>query len=282
MITDFSAMSGGTFLLYYGALVIAAVIAGLWLPAFLRPNGRHQQVSDQGQLAWLASGPGRFTEATLARLFGTGALDMGGKNKLRVATAGAGTSEPERLLTAVGGEFGLTEAHRKLKPYAARVEDELIERDLVMDKGARWQLRLAGAAPYLAVLAVGWYRRQAGEALGEPTGLLTALMVLTALLMLWRLVKLDPRTRAGQAALGEAKIKAARLRSAATGPELGIGVALFGTTILAGTPFVHLHSMRQSAITNGGGGYVGDGGGSSDSGGDGGSGCGGGCGGCGG
>ena len=279
MITDFSAMSGGTFLLYYGALVIAAVIAGLWLPSFLRPDGRHQQVSDQGQLAWLASGPGRFTEATLARLFGTGVLEADAGNKLRVSRAGAGDSEPERLLTAGGGVFGITEAHRMLKPYAARVEDELIERDLVMDTGARWRLRLAGAAPYLAVLAVGWYRRQAGEALGEPTGFLTALIILTALLMLWRLVRLDPRTRAGQAALGEAKIKAARLRSAATGPELGIGVALFGTAILAGTPYSQLHAMRTAATGDGAGGFAGDGG---DSGGDGGSGCGGGCGGCGG
>lgn len=279
MITDFSTMSGGTFLLYYGALVIAAVVAGLWLPAFLRPDGRHQQVSDQGQLAWLASGPGRFTEATLARLFGTGALAADAGNKLRVSRADAGDSEPERLLTAGGGVFGITEAHRMLKPYAARVEEELIQRDLVMDKGARWRLRLAGAAPYLAVLAVGWYRRQAGEALGEPTGFLTALMVLTALLLLWRLLRLDPRTRAGQAALGEAKIKAARLRSAATGPELGIGVALFGTAILAGTPYSQLHAMRTAATGDGAGGYAGDGG---DSGGDGGSGCGGGCGGCGG
>ena len=279
MITDFSAMSGGTFLLYYGALVIAAVVAGLWLPAFLRPDGRHQQVSDQGQLAWLASGPGGFTEATLARLFGTGALEADEGNKLRVSRADAGDSEPERLLTAGGGVFGISEAHRMLKPYAARVEDELIERDLVLDKGARWQLRLAGAAPYLAVLAVGWYRRQAGEALGEPTGFLTALMALTALLMLWRLLRLDPRTRAGQAALGEAKIKAARLRSAATGPELGIGVALFGTAILAGTPYSQLHAMRTTATGDGAGGYAGDGG---DSVGDGGSGCGGGCGGCGG
>ena len=279
MITDFSAMSGGTFLLYYGALVIAAVVAGLWLPAFLRPDGRHQQVSDQGQLAWLASGPRRFTEATLARLFGTGALEADAGNKLRVSRVDAGASEPERLLTAGGGVFGITEAHRMLKPYAARVEGDLIERDLVMDKGARWQLRLAGAAPYLAVMAVGWYRRQAGEALGEPTGILTALMVLTALLLLWRLLRLDPRTRAGQAALGEAKIKAARLRSAATGPELGIGVALFGTVILAGTPYSQLHAMRTAATGDGAGGYAGDGG---DSGGDGGSGCGGGCGGCGG
>jgi hypothetical protein len=58
---------------------------------------------------------------------------------------------------------------------------------------------------------------------------------------------------------------------APTRPECGMGVALFGTSVLAGSPLAGLHDSRKSA--NNGGGCGGGGGGWS------GSGCGGGCGG---
>ena len=36
-------------------------------------------------------------------------------------------------------------------------------------------------------------------------------------------------------------------RTAPTTPEVGYGVALFGTAILAGTPYAELHAMREAA-----------------------------------
>ncbi|MBX7481028.1 TIGR04222 domain-containing membrane protein [Qipengyuania qiaonensis] len=276
MVTSFSSYSGSEFLVFYAALIAAAAVAGIWMPHFLRAEGRDQRVTDTSEIAVLAAGGGRFAEMVLARLLGSGVLTEGSKNKLRVARAGAGETAAERAISGQVGEFGITEAFKTLKPHAEHIERGLIDRELLIDRGDRWMLRLAGTLPYLAVLAVGWYRRAAGEALGEPTGLLTMLMVLTGILALWRFFKLDPRTRAGQNVLDAAREQSVRLKSAPTNSELGLGVALFGTAILAGTPYSQLHAMRQSATGDGGGGYSSDGGG--DSGGDG----GGGCGGCGG
>lgn len=278
MISDFSSYSGSDFLLFYSLLLLAAVLAGVWLPHFLRGEGQEQAISDPLQLAYLAGGAGRMTDTVLARLLGVGALRPYGVRKLEIVEQAAGTNVAEQALLRSGGNLGITAAFRLIKPYGEDIRQQLVDRGLLMDSGARWTMRLLATLPYIVVLAIGWYRREAGQALGEPTGFLTALMVFTAILAVVRFAKLDPKTRAGREVLAQARERETRLKSAPTGPEIGLGVALFGTAILAGTPYGELHAMRQSATGDGGGGYSGDGGDSS--GGD--SGCGGGCGGCGG
>lgn len=277
MVTDFSSYTGMDFLTFYGALLLAAAWAALLIPRFLRAEGRDHSVSDPGQLAVLAGKSGRFAEAVLASLYGAGALEEGEKNKLSVLHGATGHTPAERAITAKSGQFGITDAFKTLKPYAADIEERLVERGLLIDKGSRRRLGLVASTPFLALIGLGLYRRQAGEELGEPTGFLTILLVVTALLALWRCFKVDARTRAGLRTLDAAQERASRLKSAPTQAELGLGVALFGTAILAGTPFEQLHAMRQSATGDGGGGYSSDGGSDGDGGGDG-----GGCGGCGG
>jgi uncharacterized protein (TIGR04222 family) len=280
MVTDFSAMTGMEFLVFYAALMAAAVVGGIWLPHFVRGEGREQQVTDADQLAYLAGGPARFTEMVLARLLGSGILADASDNKLRILRPNGGESPAERALTAGGGTVGITAAFKTTKPYAELLDAELRERELLMERSSRWIMRLIATLPYLFVLLVGFYRRSAGEALGEPTGFLTMMMMVTGALAVWRFAKLDPRTRAGQAAVEAAKDQSARLKSAPTEPELGLGVALFGTAILAGTPYSQLHAMKKAASTGVDGGYASDSGGGDS--GCGGGGCGGGCGGCGG
>lgn len=275
MVTSFSTYSGGEFLAFYLALLALAALAGVWVPHFLRPEGREQAVSDPADLAMLASGPRRYAETVLASLLGEGVLENGSKNTLRISLPGAGETASERAISSKTGEFDMPEVVRTLRPHAWEIESHLVERGLLLEASNRWKLRLLSTIPYLCLLAVGWYRKQAGDALGEPTGILTMLMAVTALLALWRFLKFHPRTQAGQEALDEARERSRRLKSAPTGPELGLGVALFGTAILAGTPYSQLHAMRQSPLEAWGGSD------SSGSGGDGG-GCGGGCGGCGG
>ncbi|WP_369025014.1 TIGR04222 domain-containing membrane protein [Qipengyuania sp. RANM35] len=279
MISGFSAYSGTEFLAFFATLMAMAIIAGWWLPNFLRAEGRDQRVSDPGELAFVAGGPKRYTEATLAWLLGRGELEDGSENKLRVVRQG-GTTPGERALTAKVGEFGITEAYTTLKPYLQDIKQSLASRELLMYSGSRWTMRFIGTVPYLVVLAIGWYRKEAGQALGEPTGFLSTLLFVTLALAVWRFAVLDPRTRAGQRAVKEVQDQSIRLKTAPTDGELGLGVALFGTAILAGTPFAQLHSMRQAASSGPDGGYSSDSGSSSDGGGDGG--CGGGCGGCGG
>ncbi|MEZ5682191.1 MAG: TIGR04222 domain-containing membrane protein [Erythrobacter sp.] len=278
MISGFSTYSGSEFLLFYGGLLATAFLAGASLPHFLRAEGQKYQVSDPLHLAYLAGGPGRLTDTVLARLMGVGALRPYGTRKLTVADLAAGRNAAEQALLRTGGEFGITAAHKIIKPYGDDIGSQLVDRGLLMDGGSRWMMRIVSTLPYLVVLAIGWYRREAGQALGEPVGFLTALMVLTALMALIRFAKLDPKTQAGQDAVDEARQSQARLKSAPTDAELGLGVALFGTAILAGTPYSELHAMRQAATNGADGGYSSDGGDSG--GGDGG--CGGGCGGCGG
>lgn len=274
MQTSLSTYSGPDFLVFYAAAMVAAVVAGLWLPRFLRADGRDRAAGDL-ELAWLAARSGRVTEAVLARLLGKAALEPSGSNKLR-ATRGASSTDPaDQAILRLGGSFGIAEAHKALKPTISTVEARLIEKELVLGGGGRWSLRLIAILPYLAVLGLGWYRREAGQAAGEPVGILTVMMVVLAIVMLVRFAILDPRTRAGQHAVAQAQARSSRLKTAPTRAELGLGVALFGTAVLVATPFAELHAMRQAAGTDGSGGYTSDTGGSSDGGG-------GGCGGCGG
>ena len=43
MIEGFSTYSGGEFLVFYALLVIGAIIAGVWLPGFLRADGENRR-----------------------------------------------------------------------------------------------------------------------------------------------------------------------------------------------------------------------------------------------
>ncbi len=270
----FGAYTGSDFLLLYGGLLVAAVAAGMWIPAFLRAEGHMATLADADEAAVLAGGPGRMTIAVLTGLYADGALQSFGKDKMLVARDQNAATPAGRAILRSGGSFSLAEAHKALKDYASEVEQRLIDKGLLIDKGARWQMRLLAVLPYLALLALGWYRQRAGAALGEPTGFLVMLMVLTAVLAVWRLSSISSRTRAGEDMLSSERDRSARLRSAPTAPEAGLAVALFGTGVLVGTPFEPVHAMRQQAGSDSGSGG-GDSGGSSGCGG-------GGCGGCGG
>lgn len=277
MIEGFSTYTGGDFLAFYALLLATAIAAGVWLPGFLRSDGSNRRVTDRYDMAYLVGGPRRVTEAALAQLVGIDAIAAAGERKMRVVRQEGADNALEKDLLRKTGDFGLTEAHKTVSPYIEDIEERLTRGGLLLDKGERNQLRFVSVLPYVAVLAVGWYRRSAGVAEGEPVGYLTALMVAAAVFGFIRLVKLDPRTRGGLAAVAEGKAASKRLKTAPTGPEMGFGVALFGTAILAGTPYSELHAMRQAATSS-------DSGFSSDDGGDSGGGdgdCGGGCGGCG-
>ena len=285
MVSDFSIYSGTQFLVLYGALLLLAVLASFYLARSLRPQGRGERANDRFERAFLSGGSGRVTETVVARLLSVEALVPRGSNKLLVVhDRSLGEDRAENAVLRIPGEFGMTKAHEAVLPFAEGIEERLIARELLLDSGQRWRLRLASALPLVVLLAIGLYRARAGLAEGEPIGILAVLLVVTAVIAIWRFLKLDPRTCSGIDALAQARTHDAHLRTAPPQRSLPDGVALFGTAILVGTPLSELHAMRQSASVNGSGAYVGDGGGGSDgdSGGDGGSGCGGGCGGCGG
>ncbi|HWU95786.1 MAG TPA: hypothetical protein VN029_09310, partial [Sphingomonas sp.] len=56
-------LTGGPFLILYGALLVVTIIAGFSIPRWLRPEGRAPRNIDADHLAYLAGGGGRLAEA---------------------------------------------------------------------------------------------------------------------------------------------------------------------------------------------------------------------------
>lgn len=271
----FSSYDGGEFLLFYGALIVAAVVAAFWIPGFLRPDGHGHELKDPEALAYLVGGKQRFAESVTAALLARGALRVEGKRLVKTARA-EGESRAERDLLRHMGDLDWATAKQRLHDHAAATERDLVSRGVLMPPADRSRLRLLSVAPLVVVFAIGLYRWLAGNAEGEPVGFLTILLVAVLAIALLRLFASNPRTRAGDEVLELALARSQRLRSATTSGETGLAVGLFGTGVLVGTPYAPLHAMRQS-----GGGA--DGGVASDGGDGSGGGCGGGgCGGCGG
>lgn len=273
----FSSYDGGDFLLFYSLLLLAAVVAGFWIPAFIRPDGRNPGAVGAEALAYLAGGAGRFAESVVANLLGRGELKVEGKAIVRLPDA-EGRTRAEQALLRSASDLRWSMARSMLANQAETVDRDLVSKGLLIAPAQRLTFRLLPVLPYAFLLLLGAFRWQAGAAEGEPVGFLSILMIVTAVLALIRLVKFNPRTRAGEEVLEDAQRAAQRLRSAAPSGEAGLAVALFGTGVLVGTPWAPLHAMR-STTSGTGCGAAGDSGGGDG----GGSGCGGGgCGGCGG
>lgn len=271
----FSAFTGADFLYLYAVLLVTAVIAGLFIPVLMRPEGRGSELSDMEDIAVLSGGAERHATVVIADLLARGGLREESSSKLAVRQTSLETGKAGQAVLRQSGSFSLNEISGTLKSHVQQVQANLTRRGLLMDGSERLQLRLMATAPYLLLLAIGLYRWQAGAAQGKPTGFLVALLVVTGVLALIRFATINPRTKAGKAAIAKLRERSQRLRNAPTAPEVGIAVAMFGTAVLVGTPFEAVHAMRQAGS--------GDGGSSDSSSSDGGSGCGGGgCGGCGG
>ena len=272
----FSSYSGGDFLLFYAALLLAAVVAGLWIPAFLRPDGRNAGPVGSEALAYLAGGASRFAESVTASLLGRDQLRAERKKLVRMPRA-EGRTRAEQALLRSGAELRWKGARYMLGAHADALDRELSAKGLLIAPAERTTFRIIPVLPYIVLLLLGAFRWQAGYAQGEPVGFLTLLMVATAALAVIRFVRFNPRTRAGEELLAETQRASERLRSATPADEAGRAVALFGTGVLVGTPWASLHQMRSQTSAGGCGG-----GGGHDGGGDGGGCGGGGCGGCGG
>lgn len=267
-------LTGGPFLLLYGLLLIFTIVMGIAIPRWLKPEGRAPRNPDVDHLAFLAGGTSRLAEAVTTRLLATKQLVMDGKKFL--AGELGGTTATERSVLALPQPANWDAVADAIGRHADPIRERLIADGLLMDGWATLQLRFWQTSPYLLLFAFGWTKLQIGEARGKPVGFLIALLVITSVLAMLRFALLDRRTRAGEEVLGEARERSERLRRAPAEGETGLAVALFGTTVLAGSAWGDFHRMRANS-GDGGSGGGGDGGG-----GCGGGGCGGGCGGCGG
>lgn len=264
-------LTGEPFLALYIGLFATTILAGLIIPRRLRPAGRTQRVEDIDQLAYLSGGVSRFGEAVVTRLLAAHALVMADKKSFRAVSRDHGGTVVERSVLAIPAPIGWSDIQSVLKSYREPLERRMIGSGLMMDKSEIGNIRFWTLLPYLMLLAFGATKWIIGDMRDRPVGYLTGLLIATALFALIRLASLDRRTEAGQDAVKRAKSEAKRLKGAPTNSEVGLAVALFGTTVLAGSAWADFHRMRQANGDGGSGGGDGDGGG-----------CGGGCGGCGG
>lgn len=268
---------GPAFLLLYLTLFLVALVMALILPRHIRPSGRFGAALDDDALAFLTGqGPPRMLEAAVARLLASGTLVIeDGKRFLRGDDAG-GHGALDCALLAVPMPANWGELARAAIPHVAPVERRLMASGLWMDKSEIRRIGLIAALPFIGLFGLGIAKLLVGLSRDKPVGFLTAFLVVTAIATLIRIFSVDRRTDAGIEALAAARRRHERLKRAPTTVETGTAVALFGTTVLAGSAFAALHQMRVQTD----GGSSGDSGGSS--GGDGGGCGGGGCGGCGG
>ena len=270
-LADFDASQ---FLVIYSGLIVLGWLLALVVPLILRPVGEPNVPADAGQYAALASGKNRYAEAVMAGLLASGRLEMEGK-RFHVRDRQAPTGGAETRLMSLGDHFGWKSFSRAIEDAYEADRDALVDKGLLAGSGQALPVRLIAVVPMVLILLVGLYRLQSGAALDEPVGILIVLMVLGLVVIAWRLLSGIRRTREGERVLRAARQEHVGLKRAPTNDQMALGVAIFGTAVLVGTPYDPLHAMRTNAGDSGGG-WAGDG----DSGG---SGCGGGgCGGCGG
>lgn len=265
-------LTGEPFLVLYLVLFFAAIVAGAVIPRRVRPEGRRQTVTDPDQLAYLAGGKVRFTDAVAARMLAAGTLVMATKTKFIGGSRPPAMTAAERSVLALTAPFGWNAVQGALHQYAAPIRRTLTANGLLMADADVSRVRWAQTLPYVMLIGFGAIKLLIGEARDRPVGYLTALLIITAVVAVIRWCVIDRRTGAALFAIEDATLRHQRLKIAPTTPEIGIAVALFGTTVLAGSVLADFHKLRAS-----------DGSGStssSDSSSDGGGG-GGGCGGCG-
>ncbi|MGX7826748.1 TIGR04222 domain-containing membrane protein [Actinokineospora sp. 24-640] len=282
---------GFAFVLLFAAAVRIAVRAGT-------PVGRsaaglvRADLLSVHELAYLAGGPRRVVETTVARLLDLGKLKANRQGAVRVV---AGATATDAVDLAV-----LTDAQR----YANRTVSLLIDRVSRDDavKAVRTSLTVKGllvdggdirarlaAVPALVLLVVGVARWLNGISLGHPVGWLTVGLIVTAVMavVLYR-APLSERSYAGERVLSEARKMRAQSVALATQTTLLGGATT--TVLFAGLaaypdPDISAALATRASTSSGGGGgsgYACSGSSSSCGGSSGGSSCGGGGGGCGG
>jgi uncharacterized protein (TIGR04222 family) len=265
---------GGAFLALYAGLFVAAFIAGKLISIALRPAGRELPTGNEDELAVLAGRSPRLTETVVARLLARGEARIE-RGWVVFGRASSGASPVEREITQLPSPAKWTTIEQRIRAVAIQIEQQLVARGLVMERGEKYRLGLIAAVPLLLLFGLGLAKVQVGVARDRPVGFLVVFLVVTAVFVLLRVFLTSRRTKGGMAVLKQAQRNSERLKRAPTAAEMGTAVALYGTAVLVGSPFAALHGMRYGQ---------GDGGGSSDGGGSGcgGGGGGGGCGGCGG
>ena len=266
-------LTGRQFITLYLLLFTAASIFSVIIPRLMRQAGRDQSISDPDQLALLVGGPTRLCESVVTRLLGARSIEQRGNDNFAALTAPLTPSTIEQSVIGVlPAPWRAIE--QSVKPYAEPIQARMVSLGLLIDSESAARVQLMQTVPYLLLVLFGLVKHFVGSQRDKPVGILTVLVLLTLVFAAIRYCRVDRQTEAARRAVEAAKRQSARLKAAPTAPEIGLAVALFGTTVLAGSLYQDFHQLRNSAKGDSGG----DGASSGDGGGCG----GGGCGGCGG
>ncbi|MBL8650715.1 MAG: TIGR04222 domain-containing membrane protein [Sphingopyxis sp.] len=240
---------GPTFLLFYVLALIAAIPIAWILGRIARPGGRVQALGDADSLAYLAGRDDRFAEGVAARLMASGAIEVEG-NSFRRGT-GEALAARDRAVLALPSPFGWKDIVAALRPEGAALERRLVASGLLLDSGERRRLALIATSPLLLLLLLGGIKLAIGIARGAPVMFLVVLLFITFVVAMMRWSLVADQTWAGRAALKDARKKHDRLKRAPTTRETDLAVALFGTTVLAGSAYAAFHQLRTPADSGG-------------------------------
>ncbi|MBL0916340.1 MAG: TIGR04222 domain-containing membrane protein, partial [Sphingopyxis sp.] len=139
-----------------------------------------------------------------------------------------------------------------VKPGGRGVERRLAAGGLLLDADERRRTAMIAVAPFALLLLIGGIKLLVGLSRDKPVSVLVILLVITLMFAIGRWRSTDNQTRAGRMALAEARKKHDRLRRAPTTGETGMAVALFGTTVLAGSAYAAFHQWRAPSNSSGG------------------------------
>lgn len=299
-------MPGPDFLqLYIVVLVVACGVAvGLrwWMrqPGDPVPAGLDWELTPY-EIAFLAGGVGSALDACLLRLIHRRVLGVSAESGrvTRLETKVPDDAHPLEKMMAVAVSNNSSVEVKLLREIAEPTADALRGRlekmGLVLTHARANQICLACAGVIFAVLLFGLIKLFIGLAGNRPVGYLVGMLLVALVPMILFLVRRPFRSRRGDETLRVLCYENDALKQSAgtrfgmlTDADMIIALGLFGSTVLLGSPFVHVMPLLRRRATESSSGSSGSCSSCSSSscgggGGDGGGGCGGGgCGGCGG
>ena len=275
--------SGPEFLgLYIVLLIVAFFGARLWRKRLCDTGQEGSAMGlDSLQIAYLNGGESRVIDAGVAELMADDVLRWEGGKFVRGSRSPSTDSLRNLLQVLMARQDGTKRP--KPKWQFEPIRQALVSRGLLLDSAAEWRARLMPALVMLAVTVFGIMKVVTGMSRGKPIGFLAFLCIMAVLATIAFAKARVDRSRAGDEAMERLQSEHASVTRAPQDNNLGLAVALIGTTALAGTAYAGYYEARaasgggdsSSGCTSSGSSCS-----SSDSGG--GSSCSSGCGGCGG
>jgi uncharacterized protein (TIGR04222 family) len=270
------------FLTLYLCLVVFAVTANLlvreWVCRANAPPGispLERDMPEQGmpaldvvEWAYLAGGRKRAAQTVMLGLLAAGAATLDAKSSTFAidATCCRLPPELEPFRPNVADKLSLWNFYLAMSSKMDWLEAKLRERGLSPKVADIDLIRKITLAFTVVLVVFGILKIVVGASRGHQIGYLFCLVLLTALLGAFGLLRMPFCTKAGADAIAAARARHARAARAPLESELTLAFALTGAAVLGGTPY----AAFAEEISPSGGGDSGSGGG-----GDGGGGCGG-------